>query len=74
MLQMFAIIGCAIVFTVIGLGAGIAVVLNLPDDFRDHEGVATALMVLLPAAGGLVAGVVVGLIAASFSPPPTPKY
>ena len=67
MLRMFAVMGCAIVFTVVGLLAGLILVLNRPQNIHDPEGFLTIMMVLGPTAGGVVAGIVVGLLAASVS-------
>jgi hypothetical protein len=61
------------VFTVLGLMAGLVIVLNLPEGFHDPEGFITCLMVLGPTGGGVVAGVVVGLIAAAVGGPPSPR-
>ena len=76
MLRLFAVIGCAIVFTVLGLIAGLIIVVNRPIDMHDPEGMITVMMVLGPTAGGVISGVVVGLIAAGISGrhPPTKTF
>jgi hypothetical protein len=53
-------------FSVMGLLVGIAILWGLPKDYHDHQGVATALMVILPSLGGAVFGLFVGMTAASF--------
>ena len=68
MFKTIAVIGSAFLFTVLGIVAAGVLVMNRPADMRDNEGIWTAFMVLLPTAGGLVAGVVVGILAASFAP------
>ena len=67
MLRLFAVIGCSIVFAVLGLIAGLIMVLNRPENMHDPEGFITVMMVLGPTAGGTVAGVTVGLIASAVS-------
>jgi hypothetical protein len=57
------ILASTALFTVLGIIAGTVVVLNLPKDLHDPEGFMRPMSVLCPAAGGLVAGVVVGIIA-----------
>lgn len=60
-------------FTMLGIVSAVVLVLNRPADLSDREGIWTSLMVLLPTAGGLVAGLVVGIIAASFAPSLPPR-
>ncbi len=64
MFKTIAIITSSIFFTILGIIAGLVIVLNRPADFRDSEGFITILMVMLPTAGGLLAGIVVGVLAA----------
>ncbi len=64
MFKTIAIITSSIFFTILGIIAGLVIVLNRPADFQDREGFITILMVLLPTAGGLLAGIVVGVLAA----------
>jgi hypothetical protein len=70
MLRLAVIVVCPIVFTILGLAAGLAIVTNLPDNFHDSEGVATTLMVMCPTVGGFVAGLVVGLLGIFVALPP----
>jgi ABC-type molybdate transport system permease subunit len=70
MFKALTVIASAFLFTVLGIVASVVLVMNRPTDFQDREGVWTAIMVLLPTTGGFVAGVVVGLIAASLAPSP----
>ncbi|MBC7855193.1 MAG: hypothetical protein IAF94_17315 [Pirellulaceae bacterium] len=64
MFKTIAIIISSIVFTILGIIAGLVIVLNCPGDLHDNEGFITILMVMLPTAGGLLAGIVVGVMAA----------
>ncbi|MGI8981822.1 MAG: hypothetical protein ACR2FY_21540 [Pirellulaceae bacterium] len=64
MFKTIAIITSSIIFTVLGIIAGLVIVLNRPSDSHDPEGWLTLLMVMLPTAGGLLAGIVVGVLAA----------
>ena len=64
MFKTIAIIISSIIFTILGMITGLVIVLNRTADFQDREGFITVLMVLLPTAGGLLAGIVVGMLAA----------
>ena len=58
-------------FCIMGLLVGITILWGLPDDYRDHEGVATVFMVIVPALGGAIFGLFLGMTAASYwSRPP----
>ena len=73
MFKTIAVIVSAFLFTILGIVAAIVLVWNRPADMNDREGIWTSMMVLLPTAGGLVAGLVVGVIAASFAPSSPPR-
>ena len=68
MFKTIAVIASTFLFTILGIAAAVVLVLNRPQDMQDRDGIWTALMVLLPTAGGFVAGAVVGLVAASLAP------
>ena len=69
MFKTIAVIISAVIFTILGIIAGVIIVLNRPSEFQDREGIFTVLGVLLPTAGGLVAGLVVGMLAAAMGGP-----
>ena len=71
-----AIILSAVIFTIMGMLAGLMIVVNRPRNFSDPEGLITMAMVIVPTAGGLIAGVIVGIIAARMSDrgPPSSAY
>ena len=73
MFKTIAVIVSTFLFTILGIVAASVLVLNRPVDMNDRDGIWTSLMVLLPTAGGLVAGLVVGVIAASFAPSMPPR-
>jgi hypothetical protein len=50
-----AIILSSIFFTILGIIAGVVIVLNRPADIHDPEGFITILMVMMPTACGLLA-------------------
>jgi hypothetical protein len=50
-------------FTILGIAAGVVILLNRTKDFSDHEGFTTAMMVACPTAAGLVAGFLIGVAA-----------
>lgn len=71
MFKTIAVIASTFLFTILGIAAAVVLVLNRPQDLQDRDGIWTALMVLLPTTGGLIAGAVVGLLAASLAPSST---
>jgi len=59
------IVVATVVFTILGMLTGLVIVLNLPRELHDPEGIIRIMSVLAPTAGGLIAGVIVGVIAVS---------
>ena len=68
MFKTIAVIASTFLFTVLGIAASVVLVLNRPQGLEDREGIWTAFMVMLPTAGGFVAGAIIGLVAASLAP------